>query len=499
MNRPYRPLAALSVFLVAFGVFATVQFADPGLFCNDSYFHVKMADLLSRKGPMRAFPWTTESLWTDSWADSSFLLHVFLVPFVRVFGPIVGAKCATAVLGGVYAVVVFVTAAWLGCPRPLCWTALASFGSSGFLLRFCSTRGYLISVPLTVLLVGALATGRLRLVFVLAVLFPLSYTAFHVVIALVLIHALSVRIAEGRFDWAPALHAFVGLALGSIAHPNFPNTLSLWWVQNIWVMGLRWTGAGNVNLGVELLDAQGSHLLSQYGILPVALAIVGLVILAFPRDRSARMITVAQAAGLFLLLTLSSMRFLEYSIALTLLLAGSLLGDLAQDRRTERLGTSPSVPALLDLSGRGGIVLFLLAGLVSLTSVSRSIRIASGHKNGQLAEAARWLALHTAPGTLVVAEWDIFSEFFYYNDHNRMLVGLEPTFFLYRNAHLHMRFREVLDGRSEDPYGVVRYVLGARWLLLTPKKWRLLAQVRKDPRFIVRIDTSDCSVFELGP
>ena len=80
---------------ILFTIFqSTGTFADP-----DSFYHAKISLLLADQGVVQEFPWAHYTTLAENYADQHFLYHVFLVPFVKVFDPLIGLKVATVILG----------------------------------------------------------------------------------------------------------------------------------------------------------------------------------------------------------------------------------------------------------------------------------------------------------------------------------------------------------------------------------------------------------------
>src|SRR5207249_1993295 len=65
---------------------------NPYLSEFDSYYHVKMAELIRDHGIPRQFPWLQFTILRDRFVDLELLFHVLLIPFVTVLGPILGSK-----------------------------------------------------------------------------------------------------------------------------------------------------------------------------------------------------------------------------------------------------------------------------------------------------------------------------------------------------------------------------------------------------------------------
>ena len=89
-------LGEFFVFAVMLVLYLPLQagesFADP-----DSFYHLKMAELIAASGPIRNFIWLPFTTLAQAFADHHFLYHVLLIPFIKVLGPFPGIKASTAV------------------------------------------------------------------------------------------------------------------------------------------------------------------------------------------------------------------------------------------------------------------------------------------------------------------------------------------------------------------------------------------------------------------
>ena len=84
-----------AVFIAAFLFFSFLQntnsLSDP-----DSYYHAKMARLMIEKGLVfKKFPSMSFTILKDNYVDYHWLYHVSLIPFVSIFGDLMGVRIAT--------------------------------------------------------------------------------------------------------------------------------------------------------------------------------------------------------------------------------------------------------------------------------------------------------------------------------------------------------------------------------------------------------------------
>lgn len=85
---------ALIVFILACLLMSHIQFNpnNPYLSEFDSYYHVKMAEIMTEKGILKEFPWLYFTILRDAFVNHQLLFHIVLIPFISIFGTILGAK-----------------------------------------------------------------------------------------------------------------------------------------------------------------------------------------------------------------------------------------------------------------------------------------------------------------------------------------------------------------------------------------------------------------------
>ncbi len=94
IHGPRNILPACIFLAMASALMAYIQFNpnNPYLSEFDSYYHVKMAELLQDQGVLQQFPWLYFTILRDRYVDHHLLFHILLMPFIDLFGPIFGAK-----------------------------------------------------------------------------------------------------------------------------------------------------------------------------------------------------------------------------------------------------------------------------------------------------------------------------------------------------------------------------------------------------------------------
>lgn len=143
-------------------------------------------------------------------------------------------------------------------------------------------------------------------------LFPLSYTAWHLPLVLVSIVEGSRFITQRRIELRSFVVRGVALALGVWVPPKVPANLEFFWIQNVDVLfGTAWAGAEGFELGGELKPYSPMGMV-RYMTLPTAMAVTAAVLGWRARKDDVVPLAMALCALAFAVLTLKTQRFIEY-------------------------------------------------------------------------------------------------------------------------------------------------------------------------------------------
>jgi len=420
-------LAVALLVLLTYGLHASL----PYFFDGDTAYHLVVARLLREHGILRAFPWTPWSYLADRYADKELFFHVLLR-----LGRVRGA---------------------------LLWTLVPLASSSAFVARFASVRPHLLAIPLALLVTHAAARGHARLLALLGFLFPLCYTAWQLPPALFALAALGRRLAGQPFDRGGALALAAGLAAGILVHPNFPNTLGVFWVQNVEVLVRRaWGDAAGFDLGGEFQPFSVPGLL-RYVLWPAALAGAALAVGWRRRRTDASTLSAALGAGAMLVLTLRTQRFIEYLAPFAAWAAA--------------LAFRPA-PRLAVLGGLG-------LGLAFMARFATYPLELLATREPAFPDPAPRLLQEAVPedAQVVTCDWRHTGEGMLALPGRRFVVALDPVFSFVRFPREYELWFQTMRHPGAHPARALRTGLGADFVLcLAEPRWRpLLAALRRDP------------------
>lgn len=460
-------LLDIAITLLVVFAFVFVQWGT-GVPDPDSYYHMRAAMMMKDLGgPLRAFPYFTETVWARQFVDAHFLYHAYLIPFLPL-GPLLGLKVATGVAVGAGTLLMLRILRVFGSS----WGPLvvpAFLFSRGMLFRMNLQKAPPVSVVFFVLGVWALMLKKKRplAVFALAILYVLLYNgwlvfvlaAFAILTGEVLAaHLQGEKVGSAeRSALKTGLALVAGIGVGLLVHPNFPHNLWFSWFH-IFQIGVL--NAKNLfGMGAEWYPYP-FHEIARDGALGLIAVATLLVVFAdyvrrhkrFDMDR----IELARALGLTILvliffpLAIRSRRHIEYAIPSLVLWSGYLLmvlrpwapgalfARMADRLRRDRVG--PKIAA-------GTLAAFALLVIPLTYLLIVRAEFARSPRGDRYHGAAAWLAANTQKDSIIFhSDWSEPPFLLFHSLHNRYLVALDPTFFYQASPERFLLWQDITRG-----------------------------------------------------
>ena len=449
-------LIPVALFLLFFLGMALIQFATPDMPDNDGFYHIKLAWLMRTEGLKPDFPWLPLSILNErEFYDHHFLFHVFLIPFT--FGDLrIGAKWAAVIFASLSFLAVWYLFHRQRVPFAWMW-ALALLGvSDAFLYRLSVTRAQSLSLAVLALGFAWLLEGKYKQLAFLSFLYVWMYDAFPLIIALAVLHLISVALIERRLELKPLIYISAGVILGMLLNPYFPENI----IFSYRHMLPKLADATSVRVGNEWYPYETKQLLENS--LPALVAFAsGILALGLAsRKMDSRTAFGLFTALLFGLMLFQARRFVEYFPPFALIFATFAWTPLLQPELDSVSST---------ISPRSRIAPLLLSMAVAL-SIARSIPQAreaiEGSKSYDLyANASAWLAKNTPMGARVFqTDWDDFPRLFFYNTHNTYLIGLDPTYMQLYDADLYNLWVKITKGQVKNPSQIIADTFGSHYI-----------------------------------
>lgn len=473
-------LTGLGLFVAAILLFAAVQWATPGIVGNDGYYHIKIAYLMRQEGLTPAFEALPNTILNaEAYYDHHWLFHLFLTPFAGIdpvadggAGLTQGAKVATVLLPSLAVVAVWGLLRGQRVPYPALW-ALGLFAvSEAFLYRMSMARAQSGAVIFLVLALHCLLTGRHKWLAPLGFLFVWFYNAFPLLLVVAGVYVVAVLMLERRIAWPAVVYPAVGILLGLIINPYFPENV-------VFIAGhlLPKVGASAVPVGNEWSPYQTWTLVENSGV-ALAAVLLGALAIGWRKERIDRPTLVALGlVGVFGLMVFKSRRFVEYFPVFALIFLAFASAPLVREWRT-------SLPPrrMLTKAALGGV-----AGLVLLALMYGSIRdarslVADSKPADLYADAMLFLRAEAPTGaTIFQTDWDDFTRQFFYFDDARYINGLDPTFMQLYDEGLYEAWVDITRGRVDAPGVAIRERFGADYVFSDLNHEGFIEEAAGDP------------------
>jgi intracellular septation protein A len=338
-----------------------------------------------------------------------------------------------------------------------------------------------------------------------------SYNAFPLLLIVVITYIIAAAVLEKRFYWQPLAYAAVGVGLGLLINPYFPENL-LFIYRHI---SPKLGDPTATSVGSEWYPYNTSQLMENSGLSFVAL-LIGVTALGLANRR----MRTNTATSLFLVfifgyMLFQSRRFIEYAPPFVLVFAAFAAAPLLQNwlNKNELINTSIGnlrgwIPAksiaALSRSFRLGWVLaglmmvVLIPALFLNLSASRKSFESSAKPYTLYAGASAWLEENTPPGSRVFqTDWDDFPRLFFYNTHNTYTLGLDPTYMQLYEAGLYDRWVDITKGRVDSPSTPIWDEFGAAYVISDLRHKNFLTKAEEDPDLVEVYRDEDSVVLQV--
>jgi hypothetical protein len=474
------------VYIGLLAYFGSISFLTDRLSGNDSYFHIKYAWLIWKDGRIWDFPWLQGTPFRDVWIDHSFLYHLLLIPFTWLGDLIIAAKVAAAVWAStaLFATYLLIRSfanqdaswrrfAWI-------WAIVLVASSPTMLYRLSNTRVQSVSLLFLILAIFLMEKERHRWLLPLGFLYAWLYNGSVILLPVAALYVLTRWVMEHRFVWSPFLNAALGLILGFVLNPYFPdNSIFLWNHLQEYLLrptpvpvSMEWT---EYSSWILFDSCRGAWIFLCLGIL--ALVFQGRVL-------SRQSLTFFFVNLLFLVMFFRAKRFVEYWPVFAVLFSASALQESRQSLLAFIEAAFPRVnreswKVVHNAALSGLIVALTVSAVISAQRAMDSIR--DNAPINRFAAAASWLKANTPKDAIVFnAQWDAFPDLFFHDHHNRWIAGLNEAFIYYLEPRLWHLYRGIAAGNLPDTARIVKQDFRADYVL-TLKQFKGVTEAAQNP------------------
>ena len=493
MSRWFCAAETLVIFALAWVLFYYLQFTTPWISGYDGYYHIKYAQLLREQGIFQEFPWAQFSLWREHFADKEFLFHVLLIPFTFGADLATGAKHAAVVFAAFFIANFNLMLRLHRVPLRYLWLALLLVAGDVLLYRLCLPRPHLLSMSFMLWLVHATVRQRYVLLAGLSFFYAHSYTAIHMPLVLGIIFCVGQLLMREKLSWPSLVVPTVAVLVSSLVSPFFPHNLVVFYVQNLELaqQQLFW----NINLfqGTELKPMSTRYFFTYN--LPLLVPLGGALYLSVlhPSKVSRETKQLLAMAAAFIVMTMVSKRFVEYSYPIGLLFCACYCRDRwgKIDRRVLSQAKLKTVVSAL--------LIIVIAGASAAASYRNLHRDLSRAKPSRYAQAAEFLQQHTpADTTVFTCDWDDAPELFYFNHHNRYMIFMDPLFMYSWSPQVWHIWIRIANGHTAERTAKILFDdLKIQYGLCTSNFHKLRQVIADDPHLHIIYEDKGVYVFRV--
>lgn len=451
-------IAALVLILAVMG---WIEWGGPAILDNDGYYHIRWSKMLRESfphlPPFKALPLTT--LNEQDYVDHHYLFHLLLTPFT--FGDLrVGAKLAAVVFSSLGILSLFALLVAYNVRGRWLWLAPLVASSEPFLYRMSMTRAPALSLALLGLGTYLILKRKHILLALLSFAFVWFYSLFFLILAFALAYAITVYLAERRFELRGALASGAGILAGLLVNPYFPKNWRLLWEHVLMKMT---PGSGySVDVGVEWYPYETWIMLISSA---VACVIYFASLIAFDyrsRVRDAKPVFFLIVSAMLLLMALKSRRFIEYWPPFAIVFAAFTFNS-----RFEQIDwgwVAKTRDRVIAAVAAAVITIAALASMIGNTLQAHA-DVKSEADPYAYRGASEWIAENTPPGSMIFnTDWDDFPMLFYYNPNSIYIVGLDPTYLYDRDKDLWNLYARITLGEEDNPAPLIRERFGAEYV-----------------------------------
>jgi len=290
--------------------------------------------------------------------------------------------------------------------------------------------------------------------------------------------------------WQAVVFPAVGIGLGVIVNPYFPENVSFIISHLLPKLGGSATKVGN-----EWYPYETATLLGNSGG-ALAAFVLGAMALGWQKTRMNRVtLTALTLAVTFGFMLFQSRRFVEYFPAFALIFAAMSISPVLAEWEEWLKGKRPFLQYLIPLA-------FLVLLLVPLqrTLVDARASLADAKPADHYAAAALWLRQEAPAGAKVFqTDWDDFTRLFFYDTNAIYTAGLDPTYLELYDAALFEQWVDISKGRVEHPSEKIQELFDGDYVFSDLNHEDFIEQAAADPNLEEIYRDADAVIYAVNP
>lgn len=433
------------------------------------------------------------------------MFHLLLIPFILIFGNVVGPKIFIALSFSLIFALLYLFLRKLNFAWALPFTLIVfAMEPSDFYFRQAFIRNPAPSLLFLLLALFLLHKKKLWFLTILAFLYGWLYTGggFFFLLVILGIYAVVSLVMKKKISYKLIIFPAFATMLSLVVNPYFPENVKSVFLQ-VWQTGLQ----AKQYSGGEWYPYDTWFWFS-ISYVPLTIWVLGIVAALYKRLPISRISWTVFLFSVFLLvMQWKSKRFVEYwpfwAILSGILLAGKQLEEWSKNTiKSLRKSTLSSRPLSRDPEKKikSITLLLLVVGCLVVSYIyassqwSRAWRDTSSKADFNV-EAAReahdYLKSVSQSGDIVFTDdWDVFPLYFFLNQKNYYIVGLDPEFMNQYDPVLYAKFAAISSGSTIDNIKEIKTTFRAKWVIVAADHDDFLDNLRQFPETFKELFTN---------
>ncbi len=449
------------IFLASFIFFSLFQFKkDMPLYSGeDSFYHIGMAKYILANGIPQKFPFLRFTTINDKFVDHEFLFHIILIPFIKLFGDNIGPKIMDVLFISLAFLFLFLIFRHFKLKLALFYSFLILLVMPcDFYFRMGFIREQGVALFLITLTFYLLLKNNSYLLAIVAFLFVWLYGGSVFIPVLIFLFFVSLLLTKEKIDGKIIFLGLAGFLLGLIINPYFPKNISFLFLQ------IFQTGIGAKKYSGGEWQPYDTWYWATISILPIIIFFGG-ISLALTKNIKidAKKTTMVLFSIFLLLLQLKSKRFVEYW-PFYASMAGVILAGQYFEKTIFKIKTDWEII----ISTLAAALLLLFIGYKASYQIEQAYADTETPINIEDAKNAMdFLSENSSRGDVAFTDdWDVFPFYFYFNQKNNYIVGLDPEFMNQYDHTLYEEYANISSGAESYNLERIKKDFDAKWIIV---------------------------------
>jgi len=420
------------VFLLFIILISIMQFRVEEIIGFDGWLHIKSADIIKEQGFIKEFPYTTESILSENYADTQLLFRIILIPFTFL-GLITGAKIASIIFSSLCFTFFYWYLKKSNINFPMFWTSLYAISSINLMYRFLLPRAMPLAIISLILTFYFIDKKMYKSLLLTSLLFTWLYHGFVFQLIIIAIYFILNLIIYKKLDLKLIIYPFIGTLLALVINPYFPNNISLLYTQLF-----------KVNLIGNLFNQEwrpwNLKELITFNYLLFSLLIISLLTTIKKMKIKKNTLFFLIISVISLIAMLKTRRMHEYFVPFTILLTSLSLNDFTAKFK-EKKALKYIITSLL--------IIIAVFSLIRLNTYTKNNHILPWYKEG--AEYTE----NIPKDSKIFINGYTFNYLFFHNPNLQYTHGIDLTYSYLHDKNKFNRYMSVLQGK--DPgYNIIK-------------------------------------------